>query len=198
MKITLATLVLIVFVVTATFSQKSVSSIMAQYAVSFPMAGTNDFVNKISLRGLMLDYRYHPSPEIAIGFSSGLLTFYDQKKHHMDNPDGGSSISGTQYRYLNSVPFLFVADYYSHAEELLSRFVGIGVGTTYNRADEKMAHFHARTNAWQFTVAPEAGFRFGYDFGLSAYLSVRYTNSFGTRSVSNQSYVSLNIGLMRR
>jgi outer membrane protein len=170
-----------------------------QHAISLPLDRTNAFINNMSLRGIVLDYRYHPSPKTGVGLTSGWVAFFDSKMHDThDVANGMLTVSGKQYRYLNSVPLLFAIDHYIHPERILSRFIGLGIGTTYNRIDKKTGPYQTRLHAWQPTIAPEAGVRIGYDFSFSTYLSLRYTYSLETNALPDQSYLSVNIGIMHR
>lgn len=179
---------------TSVFGQ---SSFTTSYTVNFPMGKTHDYISKTSFRGFSIDYKYYMDPQFAIGISSGWYTFYQEKdKALYTGSEGNASVYGKQFRYINSAPILFVADYFFKSEENLSPFIGLGVGTTYNRVDNRMSQLTSRWESWQFSLAPEVGIRFGYDFGMAGYLSARYNQCFKTNDLSNQSYLSLNIGLM--
>lgn len=179
--------------------QNSIHTLTTQYTINFPFGNTNDFISKTSFRGFTMDYRNHMMPEVAIGISVGWYAFYERKPDDTYSMnDDALTFSGKQYRYLNSVPMLFVVDYYKNPEEVLSPFAGLGIGTTYNRVDLEMGLYDVQIDSWHFTLAPEAGFRFGYDMGVSGYISARYNINFKTGELDSQSYLSLNIGLMYR
>lgn len=185
--------------INAAHPQKAKNSIITQYAVSFPIGNSNDFIKNVSFRGFMLDYRYHVKPELAVGLSSGWLAFFEQKDFDTyTTSDETTSYSGTQYRYVNSLPVLLFTNYYLTPERTYSTFVGMGTGVTYNKINNRMGSHDVQSADWQFTIAPEAGIWFGYDFGVAGYLSARYNNNFKTGDLDNQSYLSLNVGLMYR
>src|SRR5690606_15609635 len=144
-----------------------------------------------------IDYRYHITPEIAVGGSAAWYTFYERKGYDTYTATESTlSASGVQYRYLNSMPLLFVGDYYFNADQKLSPFLGLGIGTTYNRLDNQMGLYDVSVDSWHFTLAPEAGLRYGVGDEVWGYLSVRYNNSFETKELDAQSYLTVNVGIM--
>lgn len=173
------------------------SSVAVQYTISFPMGNTKDFIGTTSFRGATLDFRHSVTPNIAVGFSGGWSTFYEKSdRGTYTTSDESLAVNGVLYRYVNSIPLLVAGDYYFKPDETFSPFVGLGVGVTYNRLDNEMGLYTVEDDAWQFTLAPEAGLRYGIKEELWGYVSVRYNNSFEASDVDAQSYLSLNIGLM--
>jgi opacity protein-like surface antigen len=191
------TLLVIFFVLLSTRDALSQSTFSIQYPIAFPLGNTSDYVGKTSFRGILLDYRFHIQPNIAIGIGGGWQTFYEKLDYGTyTNDNEGQSISGVQYRYLNSAPILFVADYYFSPGERFSPFVGLGVGVTYNEQITQMGQFSVEIDTWQFNLAPEAGVRLGAGGGVWGFLSARYNNNFETSELNAQSYLSINVGLM--
>lgn len=167
-----------------------------QYSINFPMGNTADFISKPSFRGLTFDYRHEVTPRILIGLSAGWYTFY--KEAGFDSyasKDESITATGQQFRYMNSVPLLVMADYY-FSEEDLKPFVGVGLGTTYNRVDVEMGMYTWRIDPWQFSVVPEAGLAYKIADGTSALVSVRYNVSFGSGDLDTQSFLGLNLGII--
>jgi opacity protein-like surface antigen len=188
---------LIVFFLMIASQAFSQSTFTAQYAINFPLGNTSDYIGETSFRGISLDYRYHLQPNIALGIGTGWYTFYEQKDYGTySSDDGALSVSGVQYRYINSLPILFVGDYYFSPEEKFSPFVGLGIGITYNEINTEMGQFYVDTDTWQFSLAPEVGIRMGASTGVWGFLSARYNNCFETSELDAQSYVTLNVGLM--
>ncbi|MEJ1239548.1 outer membrane beta-barrel protein [Chryseolinea sp. T2] len=168
----------------------------AQYSINFPMGNTADFISKPSFRGLTFDYRYEVTPRILVGVSAGWYTFYNEAGYDSyTSKDESITASGQQFRYMNSVPLLVMADYY-FSEADLKPFVGVGLGTTYNRVDLEMGMYTWRADPWQFSVAPEAGLAYKIAEGTSALVSVRYNMSFSSRDLDSQSFLGLNLGLV--
>jgi outer membrane protein len=168
----------------------------AQYSINFPMGNTADFISKPSFRGFTFDYRYEVTPRILVGLSAGWYTFYNEAGFDSyTSKDESITASGQQYRYMNSVPLLVMADYY-FSEENLKPFIGVGLGTTYNRADLEMGMYTWRVDPWQFSVAPEAGLAYRIAEGTSALVSVRYNVSFSSGDLDTQSFLGMNIGIV--
>src|ERR1043165_7055111 len=94
------------------------------YSVNLPTGKTNDYIQKASFRGATVDFRYHLQKTFTIGISSGWYTFYEKKEYDTyTSGDNSLSASGVQYRYLNSVPVFFTADYYIKPDERVSYFI---------------------------------------------------------------------------
>jgi opacity protein-like surface antigen len=191
-------IILIVFFLAATtqtaFSQSTFS---LQYAINFPLGNTGDYIGEPSFRGISLDYRYHVSPMIAVGIGTGWYTFYEKQDYGTyTSSDEALSVSGVQYRYINSMPLLFTGDYYFSPEEKFSPFVGLGIGVTYNEVNTEMGQFYVDTDTWQFSLAPEVGARIGTASSVWGVISARYNNCFETSELEAQSYLTLNIGVM--
>ena len=172
------------------------SNASAQYSINFPMGETADFISKPSFRGLTFDYRYEVTPRVLIGLSAGWYTFYQEAGYDSyTSKDESITASGQQYRYINSVPLLVMADYF-FSEENLKPFIGLGLGTTYNRVDLEMGMYKLQVDPWQFSLGPEAGLAYKIAEGTSALLSVRYNVSFSSRDLDTQSYLGLNLGVV--
>jgi opacity protein-like surface antigen len=185
------------FLLLNTYRAYSQSTFTAQYAINFPLGNTADYIGETSFRGFSIDYRYFIQPNIAVGIGTGWYTFYEKQNYGTySNNDGSLSISGVQYRYINSAPILFVGDYYFSPDEKMSPFVGLGIGVTYNEVNTEMGQFYVDIDTWQFSLAPEAGVKIGTDAEVSGFVSVRYNNNFETSELDAMSYLTLNVGLM--
>ncbi|MBT1699544.1 outer membrane beta-barrel protein [Fulvivirgaceae bacterium PWU4] len=173
------------------------SAAATQYTISFPLGNTKDRVDQVSFRGFTFDYRYHINDSWCIGARTGWYTFYEEKDRATYTlSEGHASLTGKQFRYINSLPLLFMGDYYFHAEQNMSAFAGFGAGVTYNRLDVRMSQEGARTDAWQFSLSPEIGVRMKLDADLYGYVALSYNNCFSTDDLEAQSYLNLSIGLL--
>lgn len=193
----ITTIVIFILMTTGMTKTLAQSSSILQYTINFPMGNTNDFIGTTSFRGATFDYRHGITPNVGIGFSLGWYTFYEKTERGTHtSSDGSLAANGVLYRYINSVPFYVIADYYLTPAENFSPFFGLGLGVTYNRLDNEIGLYYIQDEAWQFSIAPEAGVRYGLRPEMWGYLSVRYNNSFKSSDVDGQSFLSLNIGLM--
>lgn len=173
------------------------NTVSTQYTISFPVDDTKSFIDRTSFRGVTFDFRHHVTNTVAIGGMTGWYTFYQETAAETYTPEEGqSSITGKQFRYINSLPLLFSAHYYLAPKEYISPFGSLAAGVTYNRQDIWVGPYGNEIDHWQFTIAPEIGVRFAADADFWGYLSARYSRCFKTTELDTHSYISLNIGLM--
>jgi hypothetical protein len=190
--------ILLMLLVTIVVSKAQQNTFAISYTISFPMGSTHDFLSKTSFRGSTLDWRCGIKQNIQLGASVGWYNFYEDRAFNSYTSNDGSTVaSGKQYRYINTVPILILADYSfaSGEDQKIKPFAGLGIGTTYTRQDTEMGQFTFRDDDWQFTLAPEVGVKIGFQPGFNGILSARYNNSFSTTYMDTQSYLSLNIGM---
>lgn len=193
-RIIILTASILLLMVSSSYAQHSVA---LQYSLNFPTGNTSDYIGNVSPRGATLDYRYRIMPDLSVGFSTAWYSFYEEKSYDTyTSSNGAIDITGKQYRYINSSPLLFTVDYYLATGETISPFIGLGIGTTYNRLDTDIGLYEIEQESWQFTLAPEVGIQVPFADALSGYLSLRYNNSFETADLDKQAYLTLNIGLL--
>jgi hypothetical protein len=170
-----------------------------QYTLSIPLGNTSDFIGKSSFRGGTFDYKFHIHDAASIGASLGWYTFFEkQEPGTYTIREETLTLTGNQYRYVNSIPILFTGNYFLGNASRYTPFVGVGIGTTYNAYRLEMGMYTLEVDTWHFTLAPELGVRVKVADGLSTYFSARYHNNFETTDLSTQSYLGLNIGMMWR
>jgi hypothetical protein len=185
---------LLLFLTAATIASAQ-SSFAIQYSINFPMGTTSDYIEKTSFAGATADYRYKVMPALHVGVSIGWYSFYEEKAYDSYTTQNESmTLSGKQFRYVNSVPILVTADYV-FSEEKISPFAGLGIGTTYNSHNTEMGLYEIQVDSWHFTLAPEAGVRIGINESVAGYVSARYNYSLETSALDAQSYLTLNIGV---
>jgi len=172
-------------------------TLTVQYTLSFPFGNTNNFIDKASFRGGAIDYRFHFSDVASIGASVGLFTFFKQYEPGTYTlRDETMTLTGNQYRYLNSIPILFTANYFVPTGNRFRPFAGLGIGTTYNADRLEMGMYLLEIDTWHFTLAPELGVRVKVADEMSTFFSARYNVNFETTELSQQSYLGLNFGMM--
>jgi len=172
------------------------STLTAQYTISIATGNTKEFVTKASLRGWTFDYRYHFNDVGSLGASIGWYVFYDKRNYDSyTTRDETMTLSGMQYRYMNSIPMMATFNYFLPTGNI-SPFAGLGIGTTYNEEKLVMGRYSLDINTWHFTLAPELGVRMNAVKSVSGYFSARYHNNFETDELRTQSYIGLNFGVM--
>jgi opacity protein-like surface antigen len=164
------------------------------YSVGIPTGDLGDYISAISFRGVAVDYRKLIKPNVGIGVSTGWNTFFEEKEfatYTLEN----RSLSGDQWRYVNSFPLFLSGDYYFKPGESINPYVGLGIGTIYNLRSTDMGIFRLDQDAWSFAFQPQAGFF--YSLNSFAGLSVAAKYSYGLAGGdfdSAQSFISLNFG----
>ncbi|MEH0157110.1 OmpW family protein [Limibacter armeniacum] len=165
-----------------------------QYSIAFPSGDLNDYIGEVSFRGVQYDYRALVNPNVSVGFSVAWNVFYDENSDPIEN--GTLVISGKQFRYTNSVPIYFTADYFQNTDSDVRPFVGIGVGTVYTERKTELGIYQNTCDAWQFAIAPEVGVMYDYSDFSGLILSARYNAAFKGDGLDGQPYFSVNVGFV--
>lgn len=187
----IAALALMVF---AGSAQAQSSYFTTSYSVGIPTGEMGDYISNVSFRGIAFDYRKLVKPNVGIGFSTSWNVFFEEKPHDTFTLDN-RSLSGKQFRYANTVPLLFSADYYFSPEERFNPYVGLGVGTVYNNRTTDMGVFRFEQDSWNFAFQPQVGmfYELGTNSGVS--LAVKYNYGLDAGEIDGaQSYLSVNLG----
>lgn len=168
--------------------------------ISYSMGlGTGDlgnYASNLSGRGFAIDYRKMVKPNIGVGFYTGMNTFYDERPFDTYSIDN-RTLSGRQFRYVNSFPLMIAADYYVNTGEDLVPFFGLGVGTIYNKRRTDMGIFQLEQDAWSLAFAPQVGFYYSVNRNNGIAVSAKYNLGLAAGDFdSSQSYLSLNIGFI--
>lgn len=164
-----------------------------QYSVGFGTGDMGEFIEKTSWRGISFEFRNFVSPNVGLGIESGMNTFYENKDYDTYT-DGTISLSGVQYRYINTVPILAAADYYFQPDAQINPFFGLGIGTIYNRRDLDMGLYTVEDEAWQFALRPELGVLVNVSEGLDLMLGAKYYAGFKSGDMEAQNYFTINLG----
>ena len=172
------------------------------YKMAVPFGDEHDFIQKMSFRGISVDYYYFLTEHFAIGASVEWNTLY---KHFGDETghflmDGEKvTITGDQFRYLNVVPILASARYYFTGENTAIRpYVGIGIGTNWTERRLEVGDLVAKEKGWQFACAPEIGIMipFGECVGMNMGAQYRYSvNASGLPALQD---LGIKVGLSLR
>jgi hypothetical protein len=183
----------------STFAQGYTS---IHYDISIPLGKTADQISRGSFQGVGLDYRRAINANLAAGFSLGWQVFY--QKNELATYSGiianrPVELTGVQYNYLNAIPMHGNINYYLGDEgDLLRPFIGLGIGTTYFEKRVEMGLYMNDTNAWQFSIQPEAGFVYELSSTVGAFFGAKYTQGFTTDKLDGQTYISINLGMAWR
>ncbi|MCB0495805.1 MAG: outer membrane beta-barrel protein [Cyclobacteriaceae bacterium] len=171
------------------------------WPVSVGMGATNDYISATSFRGIGISGRSFLTDNLSIGGEGSWEVFNEIKRdlppRSLDLGNGVySNISGTEYRYLNTLPLFVNAHYYLGSNGSIRPFAGLGIGTVYvdQRTDIGLLSF--QNNNWRFGLQPEIGVFI--PFGLSpsgVNLSARYRYGTKASDADAISMFSFTIGL---
>jgi outer membrane protein W len=163
-----------------------------EYSTVLGAGDTSDYAGGFSWRGMTVDGGRMINENLAIGFNTGWHVL-DEKNSGTDLFDQGA-VTGTAYRYVNSIPILLTGKYYGGANGAGTRpFLGVGAGTYWieNRTETGVYAFED-TN-WHFGLMGEAGVAIMRPGGMGATLSVRYNWGLKTNDVERQ-YWTFSLG----
>ena len=166
-----------------------------QYTAAIPMNGLKDHIEKVSFRGVTVEYFSKITPEIAAGVSLGWNGFYERKSY-ATYQDGTASISGIQFRYGKSVPIHVNGFYFLGKEGGINPFVGLGAGTIYTNLDTDMGLFHMEKDSWNFSLRPEIGFMYMFHDTFRSKFAFRYNKAFDTSAIQDPSFFSISLGVV--
>lgn len=176
---------------TVGFSQ---THLTLSYTMSFSTGETNDFINKASFRGVSLDGRRFLNDNISLGGYTNWTTFYKEMPD-ASYTDGTITLSGVQYRYINSMPILFNAHYFTGSpDEGIRLYGGVGVGTYYINQRTDMGIWTTSTNKWHFGFAPEIGILVPTGSGPVINVSAKWNYALKAGDSMDYSWFGLNLG----
>lgn len=170
------------------------SYMSVQYSVSFGMGDLGDYISQPSWRGILLEYKGEVTSSLMWGIDVGWNTFYEKKAYDSYTVDT-ETLSGIQYRYQNQVPMLATLDYKFLPDNALKPYVGLGIGTMYNERSTDMNLYRLKENTWSFAVKGEVGLLYELSYSSSVKLGVKYYNGFKNKTLDNQGFLSINLGM---
>jgi hypothetical protein len=172
------------------------------YEMSFPTSNLKDFTDNTSFRGIGVGVRKFVTPNISVGGFLGWNVFNEETDEliSIEEEEYDADISGTQFRYFNTVPLLFSTHYFFGKSETMMPFVGMNIGTYYMRQRLEIGVYAFEESNWHFGIAPEAGVIFptGYDSGIIANFRYNYAFESGeslTGESNSFAFWSLNLGV---
>jgi hypothetical protein len=149
----ISTLILIVVLSFAAFGQEYMTTLT--YNISVPAGETTQFIEAPSYLGLSFDGRKFLTSFISVGFYTGWQVFYEQSSQPLTIDQG--TISGNQYRYLNSFPIMINTHLYIGPDQCLRPFVGINAGAYFTWKRLNIGVLQAEEKKWVLGLAPEVG-----------------------------------------
>jgi hypothetical protein len=176
------------------------------YDVAFPMGETADYIGNTSWRGITIQGRKFIQPNISVGGSFSWQVFnervdelveFSYQPDDLDRPVTGT-LSGEQFRYINTLPIMVNAHYYM-GDALLDAirpFGGLSVGTAPTKRRTEIGILAIDDFNWHFAVAPELGVLIPLDTGVDFIGTVKYNVALKANDSINYSYLNIQVGLV--
>ena len=169
------------------------------WPISMGIGTTNEYIANTSFRGFAIDGRGFLTDNISVGGAWSWEVFDEIKK---DLPprevtfDGAPGhVSGTEYRYINTIPIFVNSHYHLGQNGSFRAYAGLGVGTVYvdQRTDIGFVSFQSKV--WRFGVQPEIGVFIPFGLtGSGVNLSAKYRYATKTSNDIAINMVSFGIG----
>lgn len=157
---------------------------------------TAGFTNGFSPRGMDIESSKYINKDLTIGFALGWNVFREKAGDDLLNYDG-FVISGTQFRYFNTVPInLKMKKYFGFNK--INTFLGLGVGTSYSKARTDIGLFQITEDKWQFNISPEIGSVINVSDSFFFALKVKYNYSPRAGDFDPVSYLGIGFGVAFR
>lgn len=179
-------------------AQEGSSYTTLSYSPSIALGESADFVEGMQWRGINLSYHYFVSDQASIGFTSGWNVFRTESDgdvtRQLEEGNNIITLTGKQFRYVNTVPILASARYHWGDEDGLRVFGGLSAGFYYVDRRVEMGLFATDTETGQFGIAPTAGILFPSYGSAGFHIEFQYNNAFESRKGDAFSYLDLNLG----
>lgn len=180
-----------VLISAASYSQAIYS---VDYTMSFGVGETGDYINSASFRGMTFEGRGFVSDQFSLGGLFTWTTFYE-KLAGESYTEGYSTLTGTQYRYINAFPILFQAHWYSNDDEFEPRvYLGGGIGPYKMNQRTNVGVWSLEHRNWHFGVSPEVGLLFPISMDTQFNISFRYHYVFKAKDTIDHSWFGLSLG----
>ncbi len=165
------------------------------YDISVPMGEMKDYIGTTSARGVSIDGRGYVNDVASVGGNFSWHTFYEAIPSRSETFGDTRTITGQQWRYVNSFPLMINAHYYFADEFSLRPYIGGGLGTTHVIKSTNFGVYTIEDKNWHFGIQPEIGVL--VPMGLSdtkLMAKIKYNYAFKTKETINYSYLSFNVG----
>jgi outer membrane protein len=162
------------------------------YSVGIPTGDLKDFTDNTSGRGAIFEARNFRSDQFSIGFSIGWQVFKDRLEGTFSQE--GQDITGTQVRYVNTLPIMFTGHYYLGDPGSVRPYLGAGVGTVRSLQRTDVGLFTLSNNNWHFGFYPEVGVFIPVSFDMGINVAAKYNYGIGTSDSFDYTYLALSVG----
>jgi len=168
---------------------------LVHYSVGIPTGRTADFIDQISWRGAGAEAGLFLSERLSLGLAGNWNVYYKSAGTATLDIDQTTTVSGKEFRYINSFPVIAKLHYYLGDTDGFNPYVGLGGGALYVSQESQVGGLVLENKGWQPGIFPEAGIRLALP-RISLALSARFNHGLATSKLGRQSYLSANIGLV--
>lgn len=189
MKKLLISTVILLIAGTSLFSQ---SIWKMTYDVAIPFSSTKDYTDHFSWRGASLDGDRMLDSNLGIGFGFSWQTFVE-KEVDTQLEYNNSLVTGTQVRYVNTIPMFARLSYYNEMD-LFTPYFTAGIGTAWQEKRTDIGVWSITESAWHFALAPEIGIIVPAGPTFVTF-KVKYMQAFKTSSTDALTYLNFGLGL---
>ncbi len=168
------------------------------WPISMGIGSTNEYIAKTSFRGISITGASFITDNISIGGEWSWEVFDEIKRDlppRSITADGISGdISGTEYRYLNTIPIFVNSHYYMGKNGAFRPYAGLGIGTVYVDQRTDIGFTSIQSNTWRFGVQPEVGVFI--PMGLSGVgVSLKAKYRYATKSNEAEALTMFSLGI---
>jgi len=166
---------------------------MVNYLPSLSLGETADFTSGFSPRGIDFEANKFITEDLSVGFNVSWNVFREKISGETFEYED-LTITGTQFRYVNTTPLdVNVKKYF--VMEGAAPYVGVGLGTMYAKQTNEIGVFSLNEDKWLFHVAPEVGII--YDASRNNVLSFKVKYNYGPKAgdFPSVSYLSFGLGI---
>ena len=188
-------ILLSIFALSTTFLAAQDFYFTLNYSPGLPLGETSDYIGKTSWRGIGLEGQWMMNDNVSVGYYFAWNVF--KEKVSGSFVDGNRTLTGTQVRYLNTLPIMLEGRYHfgDGLDSSIRPYIGAGVGTIRTLQRTNVGVFSIQDNKWQFGLAPVVGLLIPLDFSTSLNISAKYNYALKAGDVPDRSYLSINLGI---
>lgn len=166
------------------------------YDMTMPVGETSDFISSYQWRGIGIDNRWVYNESYSFGFYMGWHTMYEKRENEIyTSSTGNTQIQSTQFRYINSLPFVLNTHYYFNPYDKISLYAGIAAGAYWLEGRTEVGLIAIVDKGWRFGGYPEAGVHVRLDRDKRLTLACKYHYVLGRDGGPDYTYLNFNVGL---
>ena len=162
------------------------------YSFGLPTGDLKDFTDNTSFRGISFEAKNFQSEQVSVGFSLGWQVFKDRLEGTFSGV--GRDITGTQVRYVNTLPIMITGHYQFGDPGNVRPYAGVGLGTIHSLQRVDVGLFTVSNNNWHFGFYPEVGVYIPVAFDMGINVAAKYNYAVATSDSFDYSYLTLSVG----